>query len=145
MSHYYTIPMFDEAALMLVLRAAGPDFSRLVGYFGDDGARCIALIEQAHGQGDAVALVDPAHKLKGEARQLGARRLGDISAEIERTARRCIEQQQQPGTIDHEISMLRICFSQTLALLCELTPRRVIPASRRASAGPRLFGRRAIS
>jgi len=149
MSHYYETPLFNEIDLAFIMRIAGQDFQRLVGYFGDDGARGITAIEAAHASGDAVALVDPAHKLKSEARQLGARRLGDIAAEIERTARRCIEQQVQPGTIDQEIALLRVCFAQTLAILCEQAPRRPSKPARAALAHTtpagrmRLFGRRA--
>jgi len=150
MSHYYAIPLFDETALASVMHAAGADFSRLVGYFGDDGARCIGQIEQAHDAADAAALVDPACRLEEQARQMGARRLSLIAGEIEQTARRCLEQQEPPGTIAHEISMLRVCFSQTLALLCEVAPGRAPPPAPRArlsapSVRPRIFGRRPMA
>jgi len=143
MSHHFEKPLLDEAELARTLHAVAQDFVRLVGYFGDDGVCCVAQVEAAHAAGDAAALVGPAHRLKGEARQLGAVRLGDIAAEIERTARRCVEEQVPPATITQEVQALRVCFAQTLALLSALTPGR---RATRPVAPPRtrrIFGRRA--
>ena len=50
----------------------GPGFIRILSYFREDGAKSIAAIEQAMHEQNTVALVIPAHTLKGEARQFGA-------------------------------------------------------------------------
>ena len=50
----------------------GPGFIRILSYYREDGAKSVAAIEQAMHEQDTVALVIPAHTLKGESRQFGA-------------------------------------------------------------------------
>ena len=47
----------------------GPGFIRILGYFREDGAKSVALIEAAMHEQNSIDLVIPAHTLKGEARQ----------------------------------------------------------------------------
>ncbi len=113
----------------------GSDFVRILAYFREDGIKSVAAIEAAIRAGDAVALVIPAHTLKGEARQFGAMRLGGLAELIEMTARRCIEDHQAPDALIAEVVKLRPLFEQTLEL-CEHEANP--PAARRAGG----FGRK---
>ena len=67
----------------------GPGFIRILSYFREDGTKSVADIEQAMREQDTVALIIPAHTLKGEARQFGAEPLATIAELIEQTARLC--------------------------------------------------------
>jgi hypothetical protein len=95
----------------------------------------------------------PAHKLKGEARQLGAMRLGDIAEAIEATARSSIEKQTAPDEVASEVSMLRSCFAETMQILAPQSQTQMPPQPVRAPAAspagvrpiggrPGTFGRR---
>jgi len=77
----------------------GPGFIRILSYFKEDGIKSIAQIEQAMREENTVALVIPAHTLKGESRQLGAEPLAKIAELIETTARFCIESRRFPDEI----------------------------------------------
>jgi len=156
MSHYYAVPLVDEAELAEARAALGADFTRILGYFREDGAKSIVQIEEALAAGDAATMVRPAHTLKGESRQFGCRRLGDLAEAIEMTARRCVEQHSAPEEVAAEVAMLRGCFTESLALLDGNTaqaptftgsPVPTRPASTRPVAPasglrPRVFGRR---
>lgn len=113
----------------------GGDFVRILAYFREDGIKSVAAIEAAIRAGDAVALVIPAHTLKGEARQFGAMQLSALAELIEVTARRCIEDHQAPDELIAEVVKLRPLFEQTLEL-CEHEANP--PAARRAGG----FGRK---
>lgn len=148
MSYYYSIPLVNEAELMQARAAIGVDLVRIIGYFREDGAKSIVLIEEALAAGDAAAMVLPAHTLKGESRQFGGNRLGDIAEVIEKTARRCLEQHIAPDEVASEVAMLRGCFVETLAVLDAAvppvahmhTPSGVRPATLGGAA--RTFGRK---
>ena len=93
----------------------GPGFIKILGYFREDGVKSIARIEAAmHGQ-DTTALVVPAHTLKGESQQLGARQLAEVAELIESTARLCIETRRFPDELVPQVVELRRLFEQTLA------------------------------
>lgn len=94
----------------------GADFIRIIGYFREDGVKSIAAIEEAMRSRSAVALVRPAHTLKGESRQFGAEPLADMAEEIEVVARRCVEHQESPEELIPHVVELRKLFDQTLAL-----------------------------
>jgi len=157
MSHYYAIPLVDEPDLAQARAALGADLARILGYFRDDGARSIVQMEEALAAGDAAAMVRPAHTLKGEARQFGCQRLGDIAEAIETTARRCVEQHSLPD-VAAEVAMLRGCFTDSFAMLngpaaqaplFASTPAPPRPMAARPAAPlptpaarPRVFGRR---
>jgi HPt (histidine-containing phosphotransfer) domain-containing protein len=115
----------------------GGDFVRILAYFREDGIKSVAAIEAAMRAGDAVALVIPAHTLKGEARQFGAMRLAGLAELIEMTARRSIEDHQAPDELITEVVKLRPLFVQTLEL-CEQEANP--PALRRAAGSG--FGRK---
>ncbi|HEX6410238.1 MAG TPA: Hpt domain-containing protein, partial [Sphingomicrobium sp.] len=94
----------------------GPGFIRILSYFREDGIKSVAQIEQAMHDGNATALVIPAHTLKGEARQFGAEPLATLAELIETTARLCIETHRFPDELVTEVVELRRLFQQTIDL-----------------------------
>jgi HPt (histidine-containing phosphotransfer) domain-containing protein len=114
----------------------GADFVRILGYFREDGVKCVAEIEEAMRGFNAVALVRPAHTLKGDALQFGAAPLGELAETIELVARRCVETRDSPAELIEEVVKLRPLFNDTLALFERETNPLV---NRRAAMG---FGRK---
>ena len=116
----------------------GSGFVRILGYFREDGVKSVAAIEAAVRAGSAVAMVIPAHTLKGEARQFGAEPLAEVAETIEVFARDCVERQDTPELAVEHVVKLRPLFQDTLALLeRESNPL----VERRATGG---FGRKAV-
>jgi HPt (histidine-containing phosphotransfer) domain-containing protein len=99
----------------------GASFVRILGYFREDGEKAVAEIEAAMHKGDAAALVSPAHKMKSEARQLGAEPLGELAEEIEFAARNALESQIFPDHILPQVARLRPVYEKTILLLEEET------------------------
>lgn len=117
----------------------GPAFIRVLSYFHEDGVKSIAQIEDAMRQQNAVALVMPAHTLKGEARQFGANPLASMAELIESTARLCIETKRFPDELVKDVVELRRLFEQTIQLFDKATnPLQ----SRGPQPAPGGFGRR---
>jgi histidine phosphotransfer protein HptB len=114
----------------------GPGFIRILSYFKEDGIKSIAQIEQAMREENTVALVIPAHTLKGESRQLGAEPLAKIAELIETTARFCIESRRFPDELVPEVVELRRLFDETIDLFDKATN----PLMTRSGAGG--FGRK---
>jgi len=154
MSYYYSLPLVIEAELADARRMLGTGLPRILGYYQEDGAKSISAIEQALAGRNAAAMVIPAHTLKGESRQFGAKRLGDLAEAIEQTARRCVEHHSDPSEVAAEVAMLRGCFQETLAAL-NVAPSPVVqphaaapssftppPRPTPFASGPRTFGRR---
>jgi histidine phosphotransfer protein HptB len=109
-----TSDIIDWAAFQTARGELGGDFIRILGYFREDGAKSVDGIEAAVRANNSVAIVMPAHTLKGEARQFGADALGDVAEIIETHARQCIEWGHTPeGVIEHVVK-LRPLFTQTL-------------------------------
>ena len=123
----------------------GSAFLRILSYFREDGEKAIAAIEQAIRESSAVALVTPAHTLKGESAQFGAYRLSALSEHIEMTCRRCVECKESPEELIEAVVALRPCFSETMALIArESTPlvaRRAGGFGRKVDPTPAGFGR----
>ena len=94
----------------------GPGFIRILGYYREDGAKSVAQIEAAMREQNTVALVIPAHTLKGESRQFGAEPLAAIAEMIENTARSCIETHRFPDELVPEVVQLRRMFEQTVEM-----------------------------
>ncbi len=95
----------------------GGGFTRILGYFREDGAKSIAAIEQAMKSGAAAPLVLPAHKLKTEAAEFGAVKLSKIAEHIEMTARDCVERHMAPGMLMEDVADIRPLLEATLAEL----------------------------
>lgn len=109
-----TNDIIDWVAFQTARTELGGDFIRILGYFREDGEKSVNAIEAAVRANNSVAIVMPAHTLKGEARQFGAEALGDVAEIIETHARQCIEWGHTPeGAIEHVVK-LRPLFTQTL-------------------------------
>ena len=114
----------------------GPGFIRILSYFKEDGVKSIAQIEQAMHQQNTVALVIPAHTLKGESRQLGAEPLARVAELIETTARFCVETHRFPDELVPEVVELRRLFDETIEVFDKATN----PLMTRSNSGG--FGRK---
>jgi HPt (histidine-containing phosphotransfer) domain-containing protein len=122
----------------------GPGFIRILSYFREDGEKSIAQIEQAMRAENSVALVMPAHTLKGEARQLGAEPLAAIAELIETTARFCIESRRFPDELVPEVVALRRLFKETVEQFDKATNPLMVrspPGGFGRKAGNQSFGR----
>ena len=123
----------------------GPGFIRILGYYREDGEKSVAKIEQAMHEHDTVALVIPAHTLKGESRQFGAEPLAEIAERIENVARSGIETHRFPDELVPDVVELRRLFNATVDLFDKATNplmTRTAPASfGRRSASNQDFGR----
>ena len=115
----------------------GPGFIRILGYFREDGAKSVALIETAMREQNTVGLVIPAHTLKGEARQFGADPLAACAELIENSARISIETHSFPNELITDVVKLRDLWSRTIALFDRATN----PLQTRAAVGG-AFGRK---
>lgn len=118
----------------------GPGFIRILGYYREDGAKSLEAIEQAMREHSAVALVLPAHTLKGESRQFGAKPLADLAERIEEVARSCVETHRFPDELVPDVVELRKLFDRTVVLFDQA----VNPLMSRARA-PGGFGRKAAN
>lgn len=122
----------------------GPDFIRILGYFRDDGAKSLAAIEQAMHDRNSVALVIPAHTLKGEASQFGAGPLALKAELIEQTARLSIETRRFPDELVPDVVDLRSLWSRTIELFDKATNpllTRAAPIGLGRKVGNQGFGR----
>ena len=99
----------------------GPGFIRILGYYREDGAKSVAKIEQAMREQDTVALVIPAHTLKGESQQFGAKPLAEVAERIEDVARSCIETHRFPDELVPDVVELRRMFNTTVDLFDKAT------------------------
>ena len=117
----------------------GPGFIRILSYFREDGTKSVAQIEAAMREQNTVALVLPAHTLKGEARQFGAEPLAVVAELIEQTARLCVETHRFPDELVPEVVQLRKLFSETIDLFDKATN----PLLTRAAPTAGGFGRKA--
>jgi len=114
----------------------GPAFIRILSYFKEDGVKSIAEIELAMREKNTIALVLPAHTLKGEARQLGAEPVAKLAELIESTARLCVETHRFPDELVPQVVELRKLFDETVQLFEKATN----PLVQRAA--PTGFGRK---
>ena len=114
----------------------GPGFIRILGYYREDGDKSVQAIEEAMRDENTVALVIPAHTLKGESRQFGAEPLAALAEKIEEVARSCIETHRFPDELVPDVVELRKMFERTIALFDQATN----PLLTRAA--PVGFGRR---
>jgi HPt (histidine-containing phosphotransfer) domain-containing protein len=119
----------------------GPGFIRILSYFREDGVKSVAAIEQAMRDQNTVALVIPAHTIKGEARQFGAETLARVAELIENTARLCIETRRFPDELVADVVQLRKLFEQTITMFDQATN----PLRSRPGVAPGGFGRKAAN
>ena len=118
----------------------GSGFIRILGYYREDGAKSIAAIETAMRERNTVALVIPAHTLKGESRQFGAGPVADVAEKIEDLARSSIETHSFPDELIPDVVELRRLFNQTI----DMFDKAVNPLLSRAPAAGG-FGKKAAN
>ena len=109
--------LVDWAAFQAARSELGAGFVRILGYFREDGIKSVAAIEDAMRNGNAAALVLPAHTLKGESRQFGAEPLSVLAESIEHIARQSVETRDVPDQALEHVVKLRPCFEATLTML----------------------------
>ncbi|WP_238147170.1 Hpt domain-containing protein [Rhizorhabdus dicambivorans] len=128
---------FDQTRALI-----GNDFTKILGYYRDDAAKCVVAVEQAYKLRDAVSMVRPAHTLKGDSLQFGGEALGKLAEHIEHSARRCVEEHSAPDKLDAEILQLRPLLIETLSHFERaLAKTAAVPMIRRPAAAG--FGRKA--
>jgi HPt (histidine-containing phosphotransfer) domain-containing protein len=134
-------PVINRETLDALRVELGAHFPRILGYFAEDGIKSLEAVEEAVRNRDAVALVLPAHTLKGESLQFGAERLGHAAEYIEEAARDGVEMRGFPLEIVEYGARLRSLFEEALtALQAEAASVAAAPAPiRRPAAG---FGRK---
>lgn len=111
------IELINPQEYELARTQLGANFTRILGYFREDGIKSVEEVEAAMRERSAANMVRPAHTLKGESRQFGSLALGTLSERIEMTARRCVEHRTGPEELAEHVAALRACFTQTLAEL----------------------------
>ena len=132
--------LLDAAKFEALRQELGSNFSRVLAYFREDGAKSIGAIEEAARQRSAVALVRPAHTLKGDSLQFGAVALGRLAERIEMAARRAVEDRDFPVEMIAEVVKLRPLFDEIMAALTRETSagatiRRAVGFGRKVTAG----------
>jgi len=137
MTHMIDEPTIDPAKLGALRQELGASFGRMLGYFREDGEKSIAAIEEGARVRSAVALVRPAHTLKGDALQFGAVMLAEAAERIEVAARQAVEDHVYPDEIVAEVIRLRPLFKAAVdRLVRDASPATVL----RRAVG---FGRKA--
>ena len=110
-------PQINHETLSAIRLELGAHFPRILGYFAEDGVKSVQAVEEAVANRDAVALVRPAHTLKGEALQFGAEALGYAAEYIEQAARAGVEAHSFPLDIVEFSTKLRPLFEEALVAL----------------------------
>jgi histidine phosphotransfer protein HptB len=128
----------DRAKLNGIRAELGGSFARVLGYFREDGIKSIEQIEAGVMGRSAVALVRPAHTLKGEALQFGALPLALAAERVEKAARDAVEAHGFPDQVLGDVRQLRSLFETALAALEREATASAAPI-RRATVG---FGKR---
>jgi len=113
--------LIDWDEFNAVREQLGANFAKIILYFREDGIKSVEAIEQAMQDKVSVALVVPAHTLKGESLQFGATPLSALAEKIEMTARHLVEIQQTPEQLIPEAAQLRPMFEATLNALEQAT------------------------
>jgi HPt (histidine-containing phosphotransfer) domain-containing protein len=133
-------PPINHDTLSALRMELGTHFARILSYFAEDGVQSVQAIEDAVGKRDAVALVRPAHTLKGESLQFGCEALGYAAEHIEKSARAAVEAHAFPLEIVDFSPKLRPLFEEALAALQHAAaPKPVAAAPLRR---PAAFGRK---
>jgi histidine phosphotransfer protein HptB len=137
-----TDTVIDHAKLNALRSELGAHFPRILGYFAEDGVKSLSAIEDAVRARDAVAIVRPAHTLKGEALQFGAQVLGEEAEWIETAAREAVETHSFPhGMVEHS-ARLRPLFEEALSALQSTVAATIAPPVAIIRRAPGGFGRK---
>jgi histidine phosphotransfer protein HptB len=110
-------PQINHETLQAIRTELGAHFPRILSYFAEDGIKSLDAIEEAVRNRDAVALVRPAHTLKGESLQFGAEELGYAAEFVEKAARAGVEARAVPADVVEPANRLRSLYTEALAAL----------------------------
>ena len=89
--------MILDAATIAELKSDGPDsFAEIVTLFVEDTALRFAQLKDARARGDAGAVKDIAHALKGASGAVGALRMRELCAGIQESAKGSLETVEGP-------------------------------------------------
>lgn len=135
---YMNAPIINQNAYAEARKALGNDFTRILGYFHEDGEKSIAACEQAIRDNDATNLVIPAHTIKGEAFQFGAEKMALLAEYIEHKARHCVEIHAPPTELIPHVARMREFFQEAVSLLNKAAA----PAPAAAQPRRAVFGRK---
>jgi HPt (histidine-containing phosphotransfer) domain-containing protein len=113
--------VIDWAEFSRMRTELGASFVRIIGYFREDGEKAVNAIAQAMQARDAAALVLPAHKVKAEARQVGAEALAVLAEEIEDAGRHAVETRLFPDHLLPQVAELRPLWRRTVDALEQAT------------------------
>jgi HPt (histidine-containing phosphotransfer) domain-containing protein len=133
-------PPINHETLSALRLELGVHFARILSYFAEDGVKSVQAIEDAVGKRDAVALVRPAHTLKGESLQFGCEALGYAAEYIEKAARAAVEAHNFPNEIVDFSWKIRPLFTEALAALEHASAPKPVPAT--PLRRPAAFGRK---
>ena len=97
-----------ESLAMLGERRGKDLLGQLVALFSDQGPKSFKQLRQALAEGDATAVSETAHSLKGSYRSLGTVRLAEISEKLERRGREGLLE-----GLDAELGELEQTFAAT--------------------------------
>jgi histidine phosphotransfer protein HptB len=108
-------PQTDLPHVVQARAALGPKFAKASAWFREDGARALGEIEDALRGQNAVAMIDPAERLKSCALDIGAERLATLAENIEFDARDCVEWHQSPAILLEVVVALRTAFGDLVS------------------------------
>ncbi len=112
-----TPAIIDWERLAQARSQLGGRFVRVLDYFREDGANCVAAIEDAIRARNAIAVISPADVLKNDALQIGALSVAELAEDIEFAARDCVEWHEAPDALLEQVLQLRSQFTDTVAQL----------------------------
>lgn len=133
-------PPINPDTLHALRSELGEHFVRILGYFAEDGIKSVQAIEDAVAKRDPVALVRPAHTLKGESLQFGAEALGYAAEKIEMAARAGVEAHAFPLDMVDFSWKMRPLFEEALTALQQAAAPKPAAAPLRRPVGA--FGRK---
>lgn len=106
---------FDENALVRLRKLGGDEFViRMLDLFLDYAPQRLAAARAAEQAGDLTALGKAVHPLKSSAGQIGARRVQELAAQIEKLAT-----QQQAGEISTWLAQLEAALEHVKPRLAQ--------------------------
>jgi histidine phosphotransfer protein HptB len=108
-------PETDWPHVVQARAALGPRFAKVSAWFREEGVRALSEIEDALRSQNAVAMIDPAERLKSCALDIGAERLATLAETIEFDARDCVEWHQSPAVMLEAVVILRTAFGDLVS------------------------------
>jgi histidine phosphotransfer protein HptB len=109
--------VIDWARFAQARSQLGSNFVRVIDYFREDGTKSVTAIEDGMRALNPIAMVGPADLLKMDAMQIGALSVAELAEDVEHAARDCIEWQQSPADLLHNVVQLRSVLEGTLEQL----------------------------